>query len=195
MSSEPELSGQNTTNQDETRDSNTGQGTDQQKRYRHSRGLTQGLRGIISIAVLILAMGLLVYQLFSSVIMAFGYSVGIGVRSLAAALFPLAIAIYHGKAGVNDPQFVIQFPGHSTDIYVLETGPSYARVRDFDTSEDKFGIPRGSGIRLGAIELQTFRGNNTLILLGNDLLAGVEGIRPEQLRRRNATTVDLDSFG
>jgi parallel beta-helix repeat protein len=85
--------------------------------------------------------------------------------------------------------------GDGADIFVLETGRGFLRIKDFDLSEDKFGIPKDGSIRLGAIELRSFRGNNTLLLQGNDLLAGVEGIGPNQFRRRNVTSVDVESLG
>jgi Ca2+-binding RTX toxin-like protein len=85
--------------------------------------------------------------------------------------------------------------GDGADIFVLETGRGFLRIKDFDLRADKFGIPKDGSIRLGAIELRQFGSNNTLLLLDNDLLAGVEGIKPGEFRRRNVTTVDLNSLG
>ncbi|WP_155523578.1 hypothetical protein [Nodosilinea nodulosa] len=57
---------------------------------------TRGSKGLISFFVLFLAVGFLLYQLFSSVFLAFDYSFGAGARGLAAALFPLIILVYLG---------------------------------------------------------------------------------------------------
>ncbi|WOD38012.1 hypothetical protein [Nodosilinea sp. E11] len=57
---------------------------------------TKGSKGLVSFFVLFLAVGFLLYQLFSSVVFAFDYSTGSGVRSLAAALFPLTVLVYLG---------------------------------------------------------------------------------------------------
>jgi hypothetical protein len=68
----------------------------QTRRRQPSNDWTKGSRGIVSFFVLFLAVGFLIYQLFSSVLFAMGYSSGAGARSLAAALFPLTVLIYLG---------------------------------------------------------------------------------------------------
>jgi len=57
---------------------------------------TRGLKGVLSFFVIFFAVGFLLYQLFSSVLFAFGESSVFGLRSLAAALFPLIVAVYLG---------------------------------------------------------------------------------------------------
>jgi hypothetical protein len=94
-----------------------------------------------------------------------------------------------GGTGIN----IVQ-GGDGADIFVLETGPGGLWIKDFDLSADKFGIPKGGDIRLGAIERQDFRGG-TLLVLGNDSLAFVEGIGPNEFRRRNVTNIDVESLG
>ncbi len=66
--------------------------------YRRQQGPRgrAGLKSGISILALIVAVGFLLYQLFSSVLLAFSESSWVGIRSLCAALFPLTIAIYLG---------------------------------------------------------------------------------------------------
>jgi len=56
----------------------------------------KGMRGTISFFVLAIAIGFLLFQLFSSVFVAFSLSAWIGLRSLAAAIFPLSVSIYLG---------------------------------------------------------------------------------------------------
>ena len=63
---------------------------------RSSSSWTSGFKGLISFFVLFLAVGFLVYQLFASVVLAFDYSLGAGIRSFAAALLPLTILSYLG---------------------------------------------------------------------------------------------------
>jgi hypothetical protein len=58
--------------------------------------LTRGIKSLISLFALFLAVGLLLFQLTSSVLLAASISSWIWLRSLAAALFPLTIAIYFG---------------------------------------------------------------------------------------------------
>lgn len=58
--------------------------------------LTRGSQGIASFFVLFLAVGFLIYQLFSAVLFTFSDSPGAGIRSLAAALLPLLILVYLG---------------------------------------------------------------------------------------------------
>jgi len=55
-----------------------------------------GMRGTVSFFACVIAVGFLLYQLFSSVFLAFSLSAWIGFRSLAAAAFPLSVAIYLG---------------------------------------------------------------------------------------------------
>lgn len=54
------------------------------------------MRGIISFFVFLVAVGFLLFQLCSSVLLAFSLSSWTGFRSLAAAAFPLSVAIYLG---------------------------------------------------------------------------------------------------
>jgi len=56
----------------------------------------KGIRGIVSFFAFVIAAGFLLYQLFSSVLFAFSLSSWVGLRSLAAAIFPLSVAIYLG---------------------------------------------------------------------------------------------------
>jgi hypothetical protein len=62
-------------------------------RYKHDSTL-RGLRGKIHILALIFAGGLLLFQLLSSIAVAVSESYWIGIRSLAAALFPISVAVY-----------------------------------------------------------------------------------------------------
>ncbi|MGB3138862.1 MAG: hypothetical protein WBG38_08700 [Nodosilinea sp.] len=66
----------------------------QSRQRQSSDSLTKGARGIISFFVFFLALGFLLYQLISSVAIAFSYSSSIGARSIAAALFPLLVLTY-----------------------------------------------------------------------------------------------------
>ena len=70
--------------------------TMQTRRRQPSNDWTKGSKGVISFFVLFLALGFLLYQLFSSVLFAMGYSSGAGSRSFAAALFPLTVFMYLG---------------------------------------------------------------------------------------------------
>lgn len=65
-------------------------------RKQRSDRLTRGIKSIISLSALLLAVGLLLFQLTSSVLLAASMSSLTGVRSIAAAIFPLTIAIYFG---------------------------------------------------------------------------------------------------
>lgn len=58
--------------------------------------LTRGTKSLISYFVFFLAVGLLLFQLISSIIIAASISSWAGMRSLAAAAFPLTVAIYLG---------------------------------------------------------------------------------------------------
>ncbi len=66
------------------------------RRKRRSGSLTTGLRGLVSFCVLFIAMGFLFVQLFSSVWLALGIGSLTAVRSLAAAILPLLVAVYLG---------------------------------------------------------------------------------------------------
>jgi hypothetical protein len=66
------------------------------RRKQPSNSWTKGLRGFISFLALFVAIGLLLFQLCSSILLAFSQSGWIGFRSLAAAAFPLSVAIYLG---------------------------------------------------------------------------------------------------
>lgn len=68
----------------------------QYRRKKMPEAPTKGLKGILSFFVIFLAIGFLLYQLFSTVLFAFGASPVLGLRSLAAALFPLIVAAYLG---------------------------------------------------------------------------------------------------
>lgn len=61
-----------------------------------SKPIMRGFRGGAHILAACLAIGLLLFQLASSVISAFDQSYWIGIRSLAAALFPISVALYFG---------------------------------------------------------------------------------------------------
>lgn len=61
-----------------------------------SKPIMRGFRGGVHIFAALLAIGLLLFQLASSVIFAFDQSYWVGIRSLAAALFPISVAIYFG---------------------------------------------------------------------------------------------------
>ncbi|MGF1524517.1 MAG: hypothetical protein ACFBSF_19515 [Leptolyngbyaceae cyanobacterium] len=63
------------------------------KRTRRDKWL-RGPQGFISIVTLCFAAGLFLYQMTSSVLLAFSYSQWIGIRSLAAAAFPVSVAFY-----------------------------------------------------------------------------------------------------
>ncbi len=68
-----------------------------QSRRKHIPGKsTRGMKGVLSFFVIFLAIGFLLYQLFSSVLFAWGASPIVGLRSLAAALFPLIVSAYIG---------------------------------------------------------------------------------------------------
>ncbi|WP_035990381.1 hypothetical protein [Leptolyngbya sp. KIOST-1] len=68
-----------------------------QSRQRQISGdWTKGSKGILSFFVLFLAVGFLLYQLFSSIALSFGDSFNIGARAIAAALFPFIVLIYLG---------------------------------------------------------------------------------------------------
>lgn len=64
-----------------------------QERKRSRLKLT-GVQGGIHVFVLVLAVGLLLFQMFSSTIFAFTEDYWFGIRSLAAAVFPLSVALY-----------------------------------------------------------------------------------------------------
>lgn len=66
------------------------------QRKRRSNDWTTGLKGFVSFLALFVAFGLLLYQLSSSVLFAFSQSSWLGFRSLAAAIFPLSVAVYLG---------------------------------------------------------------------------------------------------
>lgn len=68
----------------------------QSRRRQLSNDWTRGSRGLVSFFVLFLTVGFLLYQLFSSIFLAFDYSFGAGARGLAAALLPLTILLYLG---------------------------------------------------------------------------------------------------
>lgn len=61
---------------------------------RQSTSWTRGIRGLISFFALFLAIGILFFQLTSSVFLAFSLSSWTGFRSIAAAIFPLSISVY-----------------------------------------------------------------------------------------------------
>lgn len=63
------------------------------RKRRHDKWL-RGSRGFTSILVLTFAAGLFLFQLGSSIILAFSISQWAGIRSVAAASFPLSVAVY-----------------------------------------------------------------------------------------------------
>ncbi|MEM6837845.1 MAG: hypothetical protein AAF609_13420 [Cyanobacteria bacterium P01_C01_bin.120] len=54
----------------------------------------RGPQALVSVVVLCLAMGLILYQMVSSILLAFLQSELAGIRSVAAAAFPIIVAIY-----------------------------------------------------------------------------------------------------
>jgi hypothetical protein len=64
------------------------------KQRHRTNSFTRGLRGGIHILALVLAVGLLLFQLFSSIAFAVSESTWVGMRSIAAALFPVSVAVY-----------------------------------------------------------------------------------------------------
>lgn len=68
----------------------------QSRRNRTPKSWMKGSQGIMSFFVLFLAVGFLLYQLFATVLYAFSDSSLAGLRSLAAALFPLFVLAYLG---------------------------------------------------------------------------------------------------
>lgn len=63
------------------------------KRKRRGKWL-RGPQGFISIITLCFAAGLFLYQMISSVLLAFSQSQWVGLRSLAAAAFPIIVVVY-----------------------------------------------------------------------------------------------------
>jgi ELWxxDGT repeat protein len=84
--------------------------------------------------------------------------------------------------------------GDGADIFVIRPGKGFARIRDFDLKDDKLGIVKGE-IRLGAIEVRPFQGNHTILLLNGQIIAGLEGINPDDLRRSHVALVEGDALG
>lgn len=68
----------------------------QSRQRQTSDDWTKGSKGVISFFVLFLAVGFLLYQLFSSIALSFEFSFAVGARGLAAALFPFIVLIYLG---------------------------------------------------------------------------------------------------
>ncbi|HSM80761.1 MAG TPA: hypothetical protein VLS96_03695 [Nodosilinea sp.] len=68
----------------------------QTRRDRPTRSWTRGKQGIASFFVMFSAVGFLLYQLMAKVLFAFAESPSIGIRSLAAALFPILVLVYLG---------------------------------------------------------------------------------------------------
>lgn len=66
------------------------------QRKRNSSSLTRGGKGLVSFFAFFIAVGFLLFQLLSSVFLAMSLSSWIGIRSIAAAFFPLSVAIYLG---------------------------------------------------------------------------------------------------
>jgi len=56
----------------------------------------RGFQGVLGLAALFLTIALIVFQLASSIGFAFSESRWLGIRSIAATIFPLSIAIYLG---------------------------------------------------------------------------------------------------
>jgi Ca2+-binding RTX toxin-like protein len=81
--------------------------------------------------------------------------------------------------------------GAGADIFVAELGNSLIRIQDFDVSQDSVGLVRGQ-ISLGSIEVSLFRGNNTLLTVGDIIIGGLVGVTPNLLSRRNVTFVDAN---
>jgi hypothetical protein len=79
------------------------------------------------------------------------------------------------------------------DVFVIERGAGLVRILDFDPAVDKVGLPQGK-VSLGAVEVSRFRDNNTLFTDGREIFGGLVGITPNQLSRRNAAVVDLDTL-
>lgn len=76
--------------------------------------------------------------------------------------------------------------GKGRDLFVLERGAGVDTVRDFQNGRDRFGL--GAGLRFNRLDFEA-RGSSTVISLGNDELAVVRGIRPNQL-----TAADFTAF-
>ncbi|MGB3310162.1 MAG: hypothetical protein WBG32_17690 [Nodosilinea sp.] len=68
----------------------------QSRQRQNSDDWTKGFKGILSFFVFFLAIGFLLFQLISSIVLSFGYSFGVGARGVAAALFPFIVLIYLG---------------------------------------------------------------------------------------------------
>ncbi|MBD2091962.1 5'-nucleotidase C-terminal domain-containing protein [Microcoleus sp. FACHB-1515] len=74
--------------------------------------------------------------------------------------------------------------GEGRDLFVLETGNGVDIIRDFQNGRDRFG--RDAGLRFNRLDFEG-RGNSTVISLGDDELAIVRGIRPNQLTAADFT--------
>ncbi|NEQ24354.1 MAG: hypothetical protein F6K28_35590, partial [Microcoleus sp. SIO2G3] len=75
-----------------------------------------------------------------------------------------------------------------SDIFVLERGKGVDTIRDFQNGRDRLGLT--SDIRRNRLTFET-RGNGTVISLGNDELAFVRGIRPNQITAADFTPVSI----
>jgi Ca2+-binding RTX toxin-like protein len=78
--------------------------------------------------------------------------------------------------------------GRTRDFFVLETGKGTDIIRDFQNGRDRLGIT--GEIRLNRLSFER-RGNNTLIGYGNDDLAIVLGVQPNQITARDFTRVTV----
>ncbi|MBD2158549.1 calcium-binding protein [Leptolyngbya sp. FACHB-16] len=70
--------------------------------------------------------------------------------------------------------------GAGRDLFVLQTGPGILTIVDFEQFQDQLGGVQGISVNNLVFEDQ---GSGTLIRLGTDSLALVQGILPNQIRR------------
>jgi hypothetical protein len=87
---------------------------------------------------------------------------------------------------VKDDGKDILVGGLGQDIFALGRGPDRDIIKDFKNGTDRLGLT--AGIKYGQLDFAQ-KGNNTIISLGNDQLAILQGVKVDQISRADFTTV------
>ncbi|GAB4231589.1 MAG: hypothetical protein Kow00121_59830 [Elainellaceae cyanobacterium] len=91
-----------------------------------------------------------------------------------------------GVARVIDNDVDVMAGGSGGDIFALARGQGRERITDFQNQIDSLGLT--AEIKYGQLDF-TQRGKNTIVSLGNDQLAVLQGVQVNQLSRSDFTTV------
>jgi hypothetical protein len=94
-------------------------------------------------------------------------------------------------AKVKDGDKDIMIGGSGRDVFAIAKGRERDVIGDFKNGVDQLGLT--AGIKYGQLDF-TQKGNNTIVSIGNDQLAILQGVKVNQISRADFTTVHNQVF-